>query len=182
MFLVGRGYFMPICVNWRRGNPARCAYYAGVNPTQPVDEHPPSPFHGAGRGRARPCKRELALPLMPNCLASVSACCGRPISFCPRTHLVPYAIVWPLMLWLWLVPPPPVVRPAGGGCGRGGGQRRSRLRYILNAWDGTGRWPSPSSCGGGACPLFLGTGCGRGRRSILTTVTLLIGTRPGPFW
>ena len=151
-----------------------------LNPNQPVDEHSPQPFP-TERGEVAPVsKRELAL-LLTAMLASVSVCCGLLNLFLPtdRTWSL-YVIGAALMLWLWLVPPlllrgmPLVLRLAVDAAAVG-------VYVFLIAVDlnGMGWYRAlalPIILWGGACLLFLGLVLGGGRRSILTTVTLLIGT------
>ena len=96
-------------------------------------------------------KRELAL-LLTAMLASVSVCCGLLNLFLPtdRTWSL-YVIGAALMLWLWLVPPlllrgmPLVLRLAVDAAAVG--VYVFLIAVDLNGMDGTGRWPSPSSCG-----------------------------------
>ena len=132
-----------------------------LNPGQPVDEHAPKPFP-TQRGEVAPAsKRELAL-LITAMLASVAVCCGvlnlflnqqRPWSL--------YVIGAAVMLWIWFVPPL---------LARG---MHLLLRLLLDVaavaiyvfilW-------------GGAILLLLGLVLRVYRRSVLTSVTILIGS------
>ena len=151
-----------------------------LNPGQPVDEHAPKPFP-TQRGEVAPAsKRELAL-LITAMLASVAVCCGvlnlflnqqRPWSL--------YVIGAAVMLWIWFVPPL---------LARG---MHLLLRLLLDvaavgvyvyliSIDLRGHdWymglALPIILTGGAIMAALGLLLGKGRRSILSSVTLIIGS------
>ena len=151
-----------------------------ADPRQPVDTVSPKPFP-TERGEVAPVsRRELAL-LLSVMLASGSVCCtvlnvllhaGRAWSL--------YVTGAALMLWFWLVPPllrrglPLPVRLILDGA--------AVAVYVLLIavdLDGLGWYRAlalPIILLGTACVLFLGLVLGGGRRSILSTVTLLIGT------
>ena len=156
-----------------------------LNPGQPVDEHAPKPFP-TQRGEVAPAsKRELAL-LITAMLASVAVCCGvlnlflnqqRPWSL--------YVIGAAVMLWIWFVPPL---------LARG---MHLLLRLLLDvaavaiyvfliSVDLDGRsWfcglALPIILWGGAILLLLGLVLRVYRRSVLTSVTILIGS-VGVLW
>lgn len=150
-----------------------------LNPNQPVDGASPSPFP-TQRGEVAPVSKwELAL-LLSAMMASVAVCCALLNIFLPaeRTWSL-YVIGAAVMLWIWFVPP--LLMRGMGLC----------LRLVLDVLavgiyvlliavdlDGIGWFlhlALPIVLLGGAIVLFLGLMMQGGRRSILTSVTLIIG-------
>ena len=128
-----------------------------LNPGQPVDEHAPKPFP-TQRGEVAPAsKRELAL-LITAMLASVAVCCGVLNFFLRTAHTWSLYIVGAaVMLWIWLVLPLLAKKMLDGRswfCG---------LALPIILW-------------GGAILLLLGLVLRVYRRSVLTSVTILIGS------
>lgn len=151
-----------------------------VNPNQPVDVASPKPFP-TERGEVAPVSKwELAL-LLSAMLASVAVCCAILNIFLPaeRTWSL-YVIGAALMLWLWLVPP--LLRRGMPFLVRLLLDVVAIAVYVLLIaidLDGMGWYWAialPIILLGGACVLFLGLVLGGGRRSILSTITLFIGT------
>ena len=150
------------------------------NPRQKVDTAAPKPFPTRREEVPPESKRGPAL-LVTAMLASVAVCCGA------LNLLLPSGGAWSLyvigvaaMLWLWLVPPllmrrmPLLLRLTVDAAAVG-------VYVLLIALELDGlKWylglALPIVLWGGACLLFLGVVLGGGRRSILSTVTLLIGT------
>ena len=169
--LDGTASFCPLC------------HTPVVNPKQPVDMVSPKPFP-TERGKVAPVSKwELAL-LISAMLVSVSVCCAILNIFLPaeRTWSL-YVVGAAIMLWLWFVPPlllrgmPLLIRLVLDVAAVG-------VYLLLIAIDLDGMvWylglALPIVLWGGACVLFLGLVLGGGRRSILTTVTLLVGTIGG---
>lgn len=151
-----------------------------LDPGQPVDTVSPKPFP-TRRGEVAPAaKQEVAL-LITAMLASVAVCCGVLNLFlrADRTWSL-YVIGAAVMLWIWFVPP--LLMRGMGLC----------LRLVLDVLavgiyvlliavdlDGIGWFlhlALPIVLLGGAIVLFLGLMMQGGRRSILTSVTLIIGS------
>ncbi len=151
-----------------------------LDPGQPVDTVSPPPFP-TRRGEVPPVSKwELAL-LLSAMLASVAVCCGiLNFFFVPQRTWSLYISGACLMLWLWFVPPlllrgmPMLVRLLVDVLA-------VAVYVLLIAVDLDGMdWYVPLALPiilwGGACVFFLGALLGGGRRSILTSVTLVIGT------
>ena len=150
------------------------------NPNQPVDRTSPPPFP-AERGEVAPgSKRELAL-LLTAMLACVAVCCAVLNLFLPAKRIWSlYIIGAVLMLWLWLVPP--LLARGMPLLLRLGIDTTAIAVYVLLIaidLDGAGWYRAlalPIILTGGACALFLGLTLGISKRSILTSVTLILGT------
>ena len=151
-----------------------------LDPGQPVDTASPPPFPTERREVPPASKGELAL-LLTAMLASAAVCCGVLNLFLhPARAWSLYVIGAALMLWLWLVPPLLLRRmPLAARLVLDTGAVAVYLFLIALDLDGMGwylRLALPIVLWGGACVLFLGLILWSGRRSILTTVTVLIGT------
>ena len=151
-----------------------------LDPGQPVDTASPKPFP-TRRGEVAPAaKQEVAL-LITAMLASVAVCCGVLNLFLRADRMWSlYVIGAAVMLWIWFVPP--LLMRGMGLC----------LRLVLDVLavgiyvlliavdlDGIGWFlhlALPIVLLGGAIVLFLGLMMQGGRRSILTSVTLIIGS------
>ena len=151
-----------------------------LDPGQPVDTVSPKPFP-TRRGEVAPAaKQEVAL-LITAMLASVAVCCGVLNLFlrADRTWSL-YVIGAAAMLWLWLVPPL-LAR---------GMHLLLRLLldiaavalyvYLISVDLNGGDWylglAAPIILWGGAILLLLGLVLRVYRRSVLTSVTILIGS------
>ena len=151
-----------------------------VNPSQPVDTESPKPFPTHRVEVPEVSKWEVAL-LLTAMFLSVAVCCGILNLFLrPELPWSLYVIGAAVILWLWLVPP---LLMRGLHLG---------VRLVLDVLavalylflislglgGGDWYWPLglPIVLWGGACVLFLGLVLRKGRRSILTSVTLVIGT------
>lgn len=151
-----------------------------VNPNQPVDTISPRPFP-TQKGEVAPVsKLELAM-LISVMLASVAVACGVLNIFlrAERTWSL-YVIGAAVMLWIWFVPPllkrglPLALRLVLDVCAIG-----IYIYLISIDLDGS-QWfwhlALPIILLGGAVALFLGLMLREHRRSILTSVTLIIGS------
>lgn len=151
-----------------------------LDPAHPADLSSPPPFP-TQRGEVAPvAKQELAL-LVTAMLASVAVCCGVLNLFLkPDRGWSLYVIGAAIMLWLWLVPPllargmhlllRLLVDVAAVG-----------LYVYLIALDLNGKnwfWglAAPIIFWGGAILLLLGLVLRVYRRSVITTLTILIGS------
>lgn len=151
-----------------------------VDPNQSVDTAAPKPFPTHREEVPQVSRWELVL-LLSAMLLSVAVCCGVLNLFLhPERIWSLYVIGAAVMLWIWLVPPLLM---------RG---TRLWLRlvldvlavalyvYLISVDLGGGTWywrlALPIILVGGAAVLFLGLLLRGGRRSILTSVTLIIGT------
>lgn len=151
-----------------------------VNPARPVDTASPTPFPTRREEVAEGDRKATAL-LVSAMLMSVALCCGVLNLFFRAEHIwCLYVIGAAAMLWVWVVPHLLM------------GRRLLAVQLALDVLavglyvflisvdlDG-GRWywglALPIILLGGACLLFLGLLLRGGRRSILTSVTLVIGT------
>ena len=151
-----------------------------VNPSQPVDTQAPTPFPTRREEVAVATKPEIAI-LISAMLASVAICCGILNLFLqPHRAWSLYVIGAAVMLWIWLVPP---LLMQG---------MHLLLRLVLDVAAiaiyvflisldlGGGRWflglALPVILWGGAIILFLGLVLRVYRRSIITSVTIFIGS------
>ena len=166
--LDGTATFCPLC------------HTPVLDPAHPADLSSPPPFP-TQRGEVAPvAKQELAL-LVTAMLASVAVCCGVLNLFLkPDRGWSLYVIGAAIMLWLWLVPPllargmhlllRLLVDVAAVG-----------LYVYLIALDLNGKnwfWglAAPIIFWGGAILLLLGLVLRVYRRSVITTLTILIGS------
>ena len=150
------------------------------DPAQPVDTQSPPPFP-TQRGEVPPVSRQELALLLTAMLTCVAVCCGILNLFLrPDTGWSLYVIGAAVMLWLWLVPPL---------LARG---MHLLLRLVLDIAAvalylylialnlGGMNWylglAAPIILWGGAVILLLGLVLRVYRRSILTTVTILIGS------
>ena len=150
------------------------------DPAQPVDTQSPPPFP-TQRGEVPPVSRQELAVLVSAMLACVAVCCGVLNLFLrPDTGWSLYVIGASVMLWLWLVPPL---------LARG---MHLLLRLVLDIAAvalyiylialnlGGMNWylglAAPIILWGGAVLLLLGLVLRVYRRSILTTITILIGS------
>jgi len=151
-----------------------------VNPGKPADTQAPKPFPTHRVEVPEASKWEVAV-LLTAMLLSVAVCCGILNIFLRAERVWSlYVIGAAVMLWIWFVPPLLL---------RG---KFLLLRLVLDVLavalyvflisldlDG-GDWywhlALPIVLLGGACVLFLGLIFRGGKRSILTSITLLIGT------
>ena len=151
-----------------------------VNPNQPVDTTSPGIFPSE-RGEVAPVsKRELAL-LLTVMLASVSVCCGVLNLFLAHETLWSLYIAGAaMMLWVWLVLPL-LIRTLslylrlvldGGAVG----VYVLLIALALGGMDWYLALALPIVLLGTAGALFLALTISGGRRSILSSVTLIIGT------
>lgn len=151
-----------------------------VNPGQPVDTESPKPFPTHRVEVPEVSKWEVAL-LLSAMFLSVAVCCGILNLFLrPGLPWSLYVIGAAVMLWLWLVPPL-LMRglPLGVRLVLDVLAVALYLFFIAVGVDGGDwYWPLglPIVLWGGACVLFLSLVLHKGRRSILTSVTLVIGT------
>ena len=149
-----------------------------VNPRQGVDTTSPKPFPTERSEVAPASKREVAL-LLSVMLASVAVCCGVLNLFVRGDRLWSlYLIGGAAMLWLWLVPP--LIKRNLPLCARlvlDVGAVAVYVWLISIDLDG-GHWywglALPIILLLGAVLLALGLLLQKGRRSILTSVTLVI--------
>lgn len=148
------------------------------DPNQPVDTVSPKPFP-TDRGEVGPVSRREAAILISVLLASISVACGVLNIFLRAEHVWSlYLIGAAVMLWLWFVPP--LLDRKLKLLLRLGLDVAAVAIYVLLialANRGLGWYVGlalPIILSGGAVALFLGL-VGPGR-SILTTVTLLIGS------
>lgn len=154
-----------------------------INPSQPVDTCSPKPFPSQKGVVAPVSKWELAL-LISAMLASVAVACGV-LNLFLRTERAwsLYVIGAAVMLWIWIIPPL-LVRKI-----------HVCLRLLMDIcavaiyiWlisidlDGSAWYwhlALPIVLLGGAAVLFLGLILMENRRSLLTSVTLVIGCTGG---
>ena len=151
-----------------------------ANPFEPVDILSPKPFPTQRGEVLPPSRRELAL-LLTAMFFSVGICCGLLNIFLQSERVWSlYVIGAMVMLWIWLVPP--LLMRGMHLC----------LRLLLDvaaigiyvfliSVDLDGRdWflhlALPITLLGGAVMLFLGLMLQGGKRSILSSVTLIIGS------
>lgn len=166
--LDGSASFCPLC------------HTPVVNPNQPVDVQAPQPFPSKRQEVALPTRQEIAL-LVTAMLASVAVCCGILNLFLQHDRAWSlYVIGAAIMLWIFIVPPL---------LARG---MHLLLRLLLDVLavaayvylmsvDLNGRpWflglALPVILWGGAILLLLGLVLRVHRRSVITTVTILIGS------
>lgn len=151
-----------------------------LNPNQPVNSSVPTPFPEE-RGEVPPAVKRDAAILLSAMLVSVAVCCGVLNVFLrPERTWSVYVIGAAVMLWLWLVPPL---------LDRG---MHLLLRLLvdilavalyvlfialnLDGWGWYRGLALPVILWGGALLLLLGLSLWVKRRSLLTTVTVLIGS------
>ncbi len=151
-----------------------------LNPSQPVNISAPPPFPDE-RGEVPPAVKRDAAILLSSMLVSVAVCCGVLNMFLkPERTWSVYVIGAAVMLWLWLVPPL---------LDRG---MHVLLRLLvdvlavalyvlfialnLDGWTWYMGLALPIILWGGALLLLLGLTLWVKRRSLLTTVTVLIGS------
>ena len=151
-----------------------------LNPRQPVDTTSPKPFP-TQRGEVPPAAKQGAAVLITSMLASVALCCGL-LNLFLRTDRAwsLYIIGAAAMLWLWVVPPL---------LARG---MHLLLRlfvdvaavalyvYLISIDLNGSVWfwglAAPIILWGGAVLLLLGLVLRVYRRSVLSTITILIGS------
>ena len=151
-----------------------------VNPNQPVNDALPTPFPEE-RGEVPPAAKREAAILLSAMLASAAVCCGVLNLFLhPSRMWSLYVIGAAVMLWIWLVPPL---------LDRG---MHLLLRLMLdvgavalyvffisldlNGWTWYAGLALPIILWGGSLVLLLGLLLRVNRRSLLTTVTILLGS------
>ncbi len=150
-----------------------------LNPNKPVDMWGPKPFP-TEKGEVPPVSRwELAL-LISAMLLSVSVCCGVLNLFLrPDRGWSLYIIGASVMLWIWFVPP--LLLRRMHICLRLGFDVLAIALYVflisvdLNGSDWYWHLALPIILLGGAILLCLALIFRGGKRSILTTTTLIIG-------
>ena len=152
-----------------------------VNPGRPVDEEAPPPFP-TRRAEVQPVNKwEVAL-LLSAMLASVAVCCGLLNLFFLRSDRPwsLYVIGAAVMLWIWLVPPllhrtmPLWLRLLLDVAAVG--VYVYLISIDLRGHDWYMGLALPIILTGGAIMAALGLLLGKGRRSILSSVTLIIGS------
>lgn len=151
-----------------------------ANPHKPVDILSPRPFPTQRSEVPEVSKWELAL-LLSAMFLSVGVCCGVLNLFLRASHMWSlYVIGAAVMLWIWFVPP--LLMRGMHLCMRLLLDVAAVGIYVfLISVDLDGRaWflhlALPIILLGGAVMLFLGLMLQGGRRSILTSVTLIIGS------
>lgn len=150
------------------------------NPAQPVDRTSPTYFPTERREVPPASKRELAI-LLSAMLASVSVCCGL-LNLILRTQRVwaLYVIGAAVMLWVWFVPP--LLRRGRPLWGQMGVNLLAVAVYVLLvAADLDGlhwywRLALPIILLMGGVLFFLDFMMGKRKRSLLSSVTLVIGS------
>ncbi len=150
------------------------------NPRQPVDTVSPTPFPTERREVPLASKWELAL-LLSVMLASVALCSGLLNLFLRASHIWSlYVIGAAVMLWIWLVPPllyrkmalflQILLDVAAVGI------YVLLIAVDLGGWSWYLRLALPIVLLLGAAALFLGLLLRGGRRSILSSAALIIGS------
>lgn len=150
------------------------------NPAQPVDTVSPTPFPTERREVPPAAKGALAI-LLSAMLASVAVCCGLLNLILRAEHIWSlYVIGAALMLWIWLVPPL-LFRKLVLWVQLGVDAAAVAIYVLLIALELDGLdWflhlALPIILLLGAAGLFLGFLLRGGRRSILSSAALVIGT------
>lgn len=151
-----------------------------INPAQPADVLSPPPFPTERREVPLAAKWELAV-LLSAMLASVAVCCGVLNLFLRTSHIWSlYVIGGAVMLWVWLVPPllcRAIALWLQLLCDVAAvGVYVLLIAVDLNGWGWYLHLALPIVLLLGAAALFLGLSLGSGRRSILSSAALIIGT------
>ena len=152
-----------------------------VNPREPVDAQSPKPFPTHRMEVPQVSKWEVAL-LLSAMFLSVAVCCGVLNIFFLQAERAwsLYVIGAVVMLWIWFVPP--LLMRGIHLCLRLILDVLAIALYVflisLDLKGGAWYWhlALPIILLGGACVLFLGLMLRSGRRSILTSITLIIGS------
>ena len=151
-----------------------------LNPSQPVNISVPPPFPDE-RGEVPPAVKRDAAILLSSMLVSVAVCCGVLNMFLkPERTWSVYVIGAAVMLWLWLVPP--LLDRGMHVLFRLLVDVLAVALYVLfialnlDGWTWYMGLALPIILWGGALLLLLGLTLWVKRRSLLTTVTVLIGS------
>lgn len=176
---------MSYCVNCgveldRTASACPLCHTAVINPATPVDQASPKPFP-TQRGEVPPASHREVAFLISAMLLSVALCCGG-LNLFLRTERIwsLYVIGASVMLWIWFVPPllmrgihllPRLLLDVAA----------VGIYIFLISVDLDGReWfvhlALPIILLAGAIMLFLGVALRGGKRSILSSVTLVIGS------